>query len=82
MTIEHIATSIIGLATTLSLFLLNHVFNELKALRQKIDKTRDEYQRRDDADKSNGQIMSLLERVERKVDRIDVKIDNKQDKGK
>jgi hypothetical protein len=60
--------------------LFKHLFAELKDLRNGLQAIRTEYQRRDDAQRNNDQLLDLLKDVKRSVEHIDQKLDRKADK--
>ncbi len=58
-------------------FLFKYLFAELKDLRNGLQAIRTEYQRRDDAQRNNDQLLDLLKDVKRSVEHIDQKLDRK-----
>lgn len=59
---------------------LKYLQSEIKEQRRTLELVRQEYQRRDDAQRDNSQVMELLRDVKRSVERIDEKLDRKADK--
>nr|WP_245209744.1 hypothetical protein [Serratia sp. PL17] len=70
-----------GLATTGLIGFVRSLFNEIKELRRSIESIRADYQRRDDAMRSENSFFELLKDVKRTVEHIDQKLDRKADKG-
>lgn len=80
MTMELAFQIVLGLSMFLGGFWVNHLQQELKSLRTANEQIRENFQRRDDAQHSNRQIMEALQVMQRAIERIDHKLDNKADK--
>ncbi|MBH2679977.1 hypothetical protein I5Q14_23865, partial [Serratia marcescens] len=68
MTLEMAFNIAIGLIMGLFSGLFKHLFAELKDLRNGLESIRTEYQRRDDAQRNNDQLLDLLKDVKRSVE--------------
>ncbi|WP_447876847.1 hypothetical protein [Serratia fonticola] len=80
MTLELAFQISLGLVAALGGMWLRHLQSELKELRKMMELVQQQYQRRDDAQRDNGQVMELLREVKRSIERIDGKLDRKADK--
>jgi hypothetical protein len=80
MTLELAFQISLGLVAALGGMWLRHLQSELKELRKITESVQQQYQRRDDAQRDNNQVMDLLREVKRSIERIDVKLDRKADK--
>ncbi|MBH2871840.1 hypothetical protein I5L47_04680 [Serratia marcescens] len=80
MTLEMAFNIAMGLLMGLFGGLFKHLFAELKDLRNGLQAIRTDYQRRDDAMRSENQYLELLKDVKRTVEHIDQKLDRKADK--
>ncbi len=80
MTLELAFQISLALAAALGGMWLRHLQSELKELRKITESVQQQYQRRDDAQRDNNQVMDLLREVKRSIERIDVKLDRKADK--
>jgi len=61
---------------------LRNLQTDIKELAHAVQAVRDQYQRRDDAHRDSGQILRMLEDMNRSIERIDQKLDRKADKDK
>ncbi|MDP8639013.1 hypothetical protein QZQ24_05635 [Serratia marcescens] len=81
MNTDLIVNTVLGLATAGLIGFVRSLFNELKELRRSIETIRADYQRRDDAMRTENSFFQLLQDVKRTVEHIDQKLDRKADKG-
>jgi hypothetical protein len=80
MTIEMAFNIAIGIITTLGGVWLRSLQEELKNTRSELAKIRNDYQRREDAQRDNQTMMSVMQEIKRSIERIDSKLDRKADK--
>lgn len=80
MTVEMAFNIAVSILMALFAGLFRYLFAEIKDLRIGLQVIRTEYQRRDDAQRNNDQLLDLLKDVKRSVEHIDQKLDRKADK--
>jgi hypothetical protein len=80
MTLELAFQISLGLVAALGGMWLRHLQSEIKEQRKRLEDVRQEYQRREDAQRDTDQVMELLRDLKRSIERIDGKLDRKADK--
>lgn len=80
MTIEMAFNIAIGIIATLGGMWLRSLQEELKNTRSELVSIRNEYQRREDAQRDNQIMTGLMQDIKRSIERIDGKLDRKADK--
>ncbi|EBC4877344.1 hypothetical protein C2W27_14450 [Salmonella enterica] len=80
MTIDKAFEIVLALLLSAGGFWVRSLQTEVKELRGHIERVRAEYQRRDDAQATQRQVLDLLQDMRRAIERIDEKLDRKADK--
>lgn len=80
MTIEMAFNIAIGIIAALGGMWLRSLQEELKSTRSELASIRNEYQRREDAQRDNQIMTGLMQDIKRSIERIDGKLDRKADK--
>lgn len=80
MTLDAAFQIVLGLAALFGGIFIRRLNQDIHDLEKSVERIRDEYQRREDARHNNDAVMDAIRDLRAALERIDNKLDRKQDK--